>query len=323
MRTFTPSALRLLAADITRRAPTGLAALTLGTACLVAFLPLPAQASYLADSGVSANDSSRRHDIWQGVTIESYNGPITSGGGSVGTGGTVSTSFVADTDSWLGIPYSGYAYGSANLNSGSLHAVANSTFGNPSTGGFAQVQVRWVDGITFTTAGAGPGTTTSFVVDLKLTGTLSQELNFNQNYYFSIYGVGGGGGTISRSAIFDSEPGPSYYDYLGPVDAVGFDSWQVLSNTVGNMHFRGVVSYTGASKTFGLDTSLGLRCTSGTSCDFGNSARLSFEMPADVSFTSSSGVLLTAAVPEPGTVGMLALGLAVVGWACRRRSVRQ
>lgn len=285
----------------------------LGAACVA----LPAQA-YLADSNAIANDSSRRHDTSQGVTVENYNGPIASGGGSVGTGGTVSTSFVADTDIWNGIAYSGEAYGSANLQTGSLHAVANST----SAGGFAQVSVRWVDDITFTTAGADAGTTRSIVVDLQLTGTLSQELNYSSHYDFKMYGVGGGGGIVSRYAIWDSVPGPSYYDFLGPVDVLGFDSWQVLANTVGNVHFRGVVSYTGASKTFGLDTTLGLRCTDGTSCDFGNSARLSFELPPDVSYTSGSGVLLTAAVPEPGSRALLALGLLVGAWGARRRLTR-
>lgn len=324
MRTFTPPHRRPQTAGTTRQAFANLGAVALGAVCLVAFLPLRAQASYLADSSVGANDSSRRHDIWQGVTIQSYNGPIASGGGSVGSGGSVSTSFVSDTDSFNGIPYSAYAFGSANLNGGSLHAVANSTYGQPVAGGFAQVGVRWVDDITFTTAGAGAGATRTIVVDLQLSGALSQQLNFSMLYGFRMNGFGGGGGQISRQTIFDSEPGPSPNDFLGAVDVNGFnDGWQVLSNDVGNMHFRALVTYTGVSKTFNLDTGLSLRCTSGTSCDFGNSARLSFELPPDVSFTSASGVLLTAAVPEPATYGMLALGLAVVGWARRRRSTRQ
>ncbi len=305
--------------DIARRTALKLRALALGAAWAAACVALPAQA-YLADSSVNANDSSRRHDTSQGVTIQGYNGPIASGGGSVGIGGTVSTSFVSDTDSFNGIPYSGYAYGSANLNTGSLHAVAISTYGQPVASGFAQVGVRWVDDITFTTAGAGPGATRTVVFDLQLSGALSRELDFSMLYGFRMFGVGGGGGQISRLTIFDSEPGPSFNDFLGQVDVNGFDDgWQVLSNDVGNLHFRGLVTYTGASKTFSLDTGLTLRCTAGTSCDFGNSARLSFELPPDVSFTSGSGVLLTSTVPEPGSQALLLAGLLAVGLTTRVR----
>ena len=297
------------------RAPLGLASLAIAAASVA----LPAQA-YVAISDLNANDSSRSHNTISGLAFERLNGPIASGGGSVGIGGTVSTGFVSDTDSLDGVPYSGYAYGSANLNAGSLHAVANSTTGHPLAGGFAQVGVRWVDDVTFTTADAGAGTSRTIVVDLQLTGGLSQELNFNMLYGFTMSGLGGGGGQIRRLAIFDSDPAPSTNDFLGPVEVLGFaDGWQVLSNEVGNLHFRGLVTYTGASKTFNLDTGLSLRCTSGTSCDFGNSAHLRFELPPDVSFTSGSGVLLTSAVPEPGSQALLLAGLVVVGWAARQR----
>ena len=305
--------------DIPRSTPLKLRALALGAVWAAASVALPAQA-YVAITTVNANDSARNHDTIQGVTTQSYNGPIASGGGSVGIGGTVSTSFVSDTDFINGIPYSGYAYGSANLNSGSLHAVANSTYGVPVAGGFAQVGARWVDDITFTTAGASAGTMRTVVVDLQFSGGLSQELNFNMLYGFRMSGLGGGGGQISRRTILDSEPGPSPNDFLGPVEVYGFDDgWQVLSNDVGNMHFRALVTYTGASKSFNLDTGLSLRCTSGTSCDFGNSAHLRFELPPDVTFTSGSGALLTSAVPEPGGQLLLLAGLLAVALTTRWR----
>ena len=282
-------------------------------------MALPAQA-YLAESSATANDSSRRHDTSQGVTIERYNGTIAGGGGSTGIGGTVSTSYVSDTDSFNLVPYSGYAYGSANLNTGSLHAVANRTYGQPVAGGFAQTDVRWVDDITFITAGASATTTRQIVVDLQLSGAISREQDMELRYGFKMLGVGGGGGQIARYTLFDSVLGPSANDFLGPVDVLGFDDgWQVISNAVGDMHFRGLVNITGASKTFILDTVLRLICISGTSCDFGNSAHLRFDLPPDVSFTSGSGVLLTAAVPEPGSGALLLAGLLTVGLVARRR----
>lgn len=47
--------------------------------------------------------------------------------------------------------------------------------------------------------------------------------------------------------------------------------------------------------------------------DFAHTARLSIELPQDYSYVSGSGVLLTAAVPEPTTALLLAAGLLVVG----------
>lgn len=169
--------------------------------------------------------------------------------GNVGIGGTVSTSFVSDTDRFGGVPDSASVYGSANLDAGSLHTSTISTHAQPVAGGFARVGVRWVDDITFAAA-ASPTTTRQIVVDLQHSGTFSQQLNVGLRDGFTMSGVGGGGGQIARFTQFDGETGPSGNDFPGSVDVLGFDDgWQVVSNDVGNMHFRGLVSDTGTSKT--------------------------------------------------------------------------
>jgi hypothetical protein len=61
----------------------------------------------------------------------------------------------------------------------------------------------------------------------------------------------------------------------------------------------------------------------GSRIDFGNSAYLDIRLPDTVVFTSASGEFLTTPVPEPGTFGLMAAGLAVVLWPVASRRRRQ
>ena len=65
--------------------------------------------------------------------------------------------------------------------------------------------------------------------------------------------------------------------------------------------------------TINLSGYLALDCRATTDCLFGNTAAFSFgALPTGLSYTSSSGVFLTqaATTPEPGTIGLIGLGLA-------------
>jgi hypothetical protein len=67
---------------------------------------------------------------------------------------------------------------------------------------------------------------------------------------------------------------------------------------------------------------LSLASTNNAFSDYANTASIRFDLPENVTFTSSSGVFLsdTSAVPEPGALALLALG--VVGVAVTRRQRR-
>jgi len=57
----------------------------------------------------------------------------------------------------------------------------------------------------------------------------------------------------------------------------------------------------------------------GSSADYSHTMRFDWNLPDDVTYTSASGVFMTAAVPEPANLSMLAGGLGLLGWLARRR----
>jgi hypothetical protein len=197
----------------------------------------------------------------------------------------------------------GSAYAAADLSSGSVHAAAsgsstiiNGPFGVGAT--LAQLS----DTLTFTILGAGPTTVTDITVTYTLDGTDSYVAFAQYNQADSLF-------FGAASASFSSDTAPTWA------------SANFISSSPNDGVFQGVYALVGATVVVPLTLSLVVDCEDGCSADFSNTGLIGLSLPSNVSFTSASGVFLTASTPEPSSWAMMLIGGAgvMIGLARRRR----
>ena len=229
------------------------------------------------------------------------------------------------------------ARASANLADASLHAsVVNDSNNTDYVGGQALADLH--DIVQLRVAGADASTRTRLNFSFAVDGLAYDSGKTTR------YGEHGGGSLEARLLLNDlssANDGGTYaliaaagwsnfrgtfapntftYDNRGDADLVG-GSWVV--NTLGLMQFDGWLDIIGAAATINPTLSLSVSCQIGLVCDYGNTAKFSFTgLPSSVSYSSDSGVFLTAAaaVPEPGTWALMLAGLGAAMVCTRRRA---
>jgi PEP-CTERM motif len=232
------------------------------------------------------------------------------------------------------LPGSSRARASADLADASLRAsVVNNSENATYIGGQAQADLH--DIVTLRVAGADDSTRTrvnfSFTVDglaydsgqttsfgqlgsgsMQASLLLNDLSSANDNGDYTVIAVAGWSKT-SASVFVQA---PTFYENRGDAALAG-GSW--VQNSLHLMQFDGWLDIVGTSATINPTLSLSVACDVGLVCDYGNTARFSFVgLPSSVSYSSDSGVFLTA-VPEPGSWALMLAGLLSVGAVARRR----
>ena len=211
------------------------------------------------------------------------------------------------------------AYTAANLADGTLHVHAQGGTVYVGQGGEGAVATaRFVDGLHFNVAGAAANAVTAIGVHFTLEGRVvaggfaSSSEDMSTSFAFGNAGMGvtaTGRGFDPFAVSAHSESGWASFSYSA-LDAT-------------HVEFDGIYDLLGASQSLGIGAYLSAGATF-ADLDYGNTLRVSFTLPDNVSYTSDSGVFLTATntvtpVPEPETWALMMAGLGLVGQMARRR----
>jgi hypothetical protein len=208
------------------------------------------------------------------------------------------------------------ATASADFATGSMHLFAS---GN-ANGTHASAQAQLMDNVTFSVAGAAPGQPTPITVHLRIAGSLSGdstsigEINLAG---FDFEGLINGNTDGNVVYVGDLSGGLKTISRLSASSA--WVSTDFTGTTADNLVFTGVYDLIGPSEKVLLDMNLIASVTSEgslTTADYSHTGQISFDLPSNVTFTDESGVLLqppsTSAVPEPGTLTILASAIGLL-----------
>lgn len=240
--------------------------------------------------------------------------------GTTDTTGTATSSFdQVNVNSGLS-----QGYAAADLSNGSLHAVAQTSYAgqsssNEATGGTSSVQAEFGDTLHFNIPGATANTMTQIEVVATLDGTQSHTEHYAGSAlnWQVITGGGNLNVTLNDNGLLHGGTTDWYVE-----NAVNY-GWatSVLNDaSTSNLVFDGFYDVYGSDPTLGLDMRLSADSAFGGIVDYGNTAKLNIIVPNGVTYTSDSGVFLTAnstpsnAVPEPASWLLAGAGFVLLGF---------
>lgn len=207
----------------------------------------------------------------------------------------------------------------ANLGDGTLHVHAQGGTVYVGQGSEnAVATARFDDGLHSNVAGAAADALTAIGVHFSLDGRVVagefasslEDMTTSLEFGNSGIGVVATARGINPFLVSShSERGWTSFSYsaLDPTH-VAFDG---IYNLLGSIQTLGIGAYLSAGAAF-------------ADLDYGNTLRVSFTLPGNVSFSSDSGVFLTSVnavtpVPEPETWALMMAGLGLLGHFARRR----
>lgn len=292
--------------------------------CAAGYNVIGSGASFVVNDGSNANCIAGG-----GPGTTSFNNQVVTVTGSTDTTGVLTASHDESTNTSFDPIYgSAQAAASADLATGQVHLFAAAEYSAGDAGAAAIAAASLSDTLHFTIAGADSSTVTlvpvSFAFDGLLTpgrpygptATLYYNFSFGnaRAYEFGDYGAGYYNGTSYPTFSFPVAQGQTS----------GWESASFTSYDPQDTRFSGIYAITGASADIPIAFGLQIIAGNNVTLDYSHAGSISIGHVDGVSFTSDSGVFLTAAsnvgsVPEPASWALLVAGFGSIGAIARRR----
>jgi hypothetical protein len=292
--------------------------------CAAGYNTISTGASFVVNDGSNANCISGG-----GPGVTTFNNQVVTVTGSTDATGTLTASH--DESSNFAFPAiygSAQATASADLATGQVHLFATAEYSAGDAGAAAIAAAGLNDTLHFTIAGAAANTVTlvpvSFAFDGMFTpgrplgpsATLYYNFSFGnaRAYEFGDYGAGYYNGTSYPTFSFPATQGQTS----------GWQSASFTSYDPQDTRFSGIYAITGATADIPIAFGLQIIAGNNVTLDYSHTGSVSIGHVDGVSYTSDSGVFLTAAptvggVPEPFSWTLLVAGFAAVGTMARRQ----